>query len=1409
MPSPDQDHPHQPFLQRHLPTWTRHTSAEHWQRLRQTQQPPQGHAGAEADWFANAAPDLREAVLAAQARQLRSARALAAQLRGLQSPISFAAPLLNERLLADFGLALDAQQAQLVEYGQERVAPRHPPRAVARAPVSLLQAAMHNFYPHQGFVSPSYLRASIDASPLQITPYAFASSCRALDLGQRYQAHLHSQYMAPKVAQCWINASQDQLRAALALGRLRQQIRGRIQDRLLSLLDGHAQLMPVQQLRLFDVSLRDVLVFHPDGLGADLPVVVWLPGAAEAELLEYASLAAFTEQLGNQLATASFRQFFLRFVASEQQTHFLSVLKRNLDAGHSALEADWTPRSDADLHLLTQALPSRLFPGLFEQHLQQVYADARQLAVPTADADAARLEEIKSFWKNSALNFLNAAAFFVPGLGEMMMAVAACQLLEELVEGVEAWQVGDLDAALGHVESVALNVAFIAGISAAGKAFSYLSELVEVRLPDGRVRLWKPDLARYQSSVELPPSIERNALGQYVLEDDVYVRIDGRLHAQRFDPELGKWRLLHPSDANAYQPVLEHNGQGAWRSVHEQPLNWSDEQLLRRLGPASEDLSDSELHAAVQISASSHAQLRQLHVANQPPPPLLADTLARLQAARRAGSGEGARQRFDQLYQAPATARLAPAQAARLRSEQYLARALEGLYAPLLASADSDRLLLTCLERLPGWPDSLCLELRGGAVDGPLLERIGEPASSTRRVIVKSTRGYQLVDLELPSPVADELFTAVFSALPEPARSNMALANSTALLDKVKNLAQQQRPLLSQWLWSYPRLARAESGRLRGGVDQGYPPGRYAVATRVARYRRLFPTLSDGEARAALDNWAALNLSVEGQLAQLEAQFTRLQHDLQAWAQDNEARGVLRDEMISVWRQERYRQLPGGERVFQLNLDDIGLSIADLADFPALEAPFAHVRELSLDDNPLEYLPRAFSRHFPSLQRVSLSSAGLQQVPGGLGAGVRVMDLSDNAIVWSADNQLALQEYPRLQELQMTYNPLGTPPDLSHLPDLLMLDLSRCGLRALPVGLAGLRQPQLIDLSINQLERLPIGFMLPTPVSQALRLESNPFDAVTLTRIEQYLQTSGVDLMVADINYDGLLFTANVEQRALWRRLELSVPRPFLRDLRGLYDTQDYQIAPGTTLRRWWRVLGWIETAPANQMLLVPAIARNLLRLEPQVQSALAMAAPTLVERSERLLQLVVERVRLRATQEFADQATNAMMGAEAVADLDREPIRRAFFYYFLQQLGHEPTLVFTPTPTGNDLLSLEHIEHFLQQRPADWLNPVRTRIEQLNPGTQAGLDAIVQRHPGTRLFVHNDWEAMLRQRFAGAFVELEGQYARTLELAREMIPDQAYYQVYAQDLERQYLQQLDVLMRDLTREIGIEPHEE
>lgn len=156
----------------------------------------------------------------------------------------------------------------------------------------------------------------------------------------------------------------------------------------------------------------------------------------------------------------------------------------------------------------------------YDFHLARIKSNAKLLAIPTADVDhKAWLERLKHYaeW---GFNVLNVAAFFVPGLGEVMLAVTAVQLSYEVYQGVQSWRHGDAEEAWTHLKSVMANVAFMAALGAvAGKAppivpSRFVNGMTKVALPFGKLRLWHPDLATYKSSVSLE-GLTPNALGQF------------------------------------------------------------------------------------------------------------------------------------------------------------------------------------------------------------------------------------------------------------------------------------------------------------------------------------------------------------------------------------------------------------------------------------------------------------------------------------------------------------------------------------------------------------------------------------------------------------------------------------------------------------------------------------------------------------------------------------------------------------------------------------------------------------------------------------------------------------------------------------------------------------------------------
>lgn len=277
-----------------------------------------------------------------------------------------------------------------------------------------------------------------------------------------------------------------------------------------------------------------------------------------------------------------------------------------------------------------------LWEYLYQQHCAKVLADARSHAVPTQEVDAKAREAKLAHLMQIGLLGLNLVSMFVPVLGEVMMVVMAGQLLYETLEGAVEWGEGDRRAAKDHLVDVAENlvqIALMAGVGAgvrkfqAAKAPAVLEDLHPVTLPNGKTRLWKADLRAYASPVALEASTGANLSGQHLLDANAYFRQGGQAYQQFFDESLGKWRIRHPSDPEAYQPVLEHNGRGAWRHTLERPLQWDRLTLLRRMGHATEGFSDAQLLRVADVSGVSDSALRKMHLDNAAPPPELQDAM--------------------------------------------------------------------------------------------------------------------------------------------------------------------------------------------------------------------------------------------------------------------------------------------------------------------------------------------------------------------------------------------------------------------------------------------------------------------------------------------------------------------------------------------------------------------------------------------------------------------------------------------------------------------------------------------------------------------------------------------------------------------------------------------------------------
>jgi hypothetical protein len=1250
--------PHQHLLEQQLPAWARHSAPEHWQALRAGLTPAQGLPHTQADWFVNALPPLREAVLASQARLRHSQRALGLALKGLRQITEFCEPLLQAGL-AQHGLGASVRKAELLRvertwswlgtrflYSSERHSllqaallnfaddvqmDRH--SAVALGEHIVVQSTSVTGHAPMGYQGPSgsfQMRSqTYQVTPLAMTPEQFAGLCRELDLGQQYQAHLHEVFQGESqraVRQQALRVQRDRLGLAADLARLQNTITGQAHATLQALLASGVG--RCWQLRLFDIALHEVSVIDT----ADSGVLLYLPGH-EPALRTCADLDAVHEALVELLQNPQQRQTFLGYIQLDQRAQWLDRLHQNLG-----------PRPD--LHLTHHAIGAELFEHLYDEQVARLKQEALVLAVPTAQADEQARKRRLQTWQALGLDALMLASFFIPAVGTLMLGVTACQLLDEAYEGYEAWSIGDQHAALGHLEAIGLNLAVIGGLHVAGKVVpkvlgSPLMERLEpLRKADGSRRLWRPDLDAYRHPAPLPESLKANAAGQWIHDAEHFIRLDGQYYAQRLDPSLGRWRITHPSDDQAYQPLLEHNGEGAWRAEHEQPQHWSLDTLLRRLGPAFDGFDDEQLRLAAHLCGLDENRLRQIHVQGHPAPPLLLDSLQRLHAEQATLAqlehapqldhdtlfqqhydpdtgpdpiGERLRQLYPHL-QRPLARRLAMRvsadevprwaeaeqlprwleQAARQVTEALpLTRAIEGLWVPRLVNTDSERLLWACLPRLAQWPGELSLQLRAGSPQGPLLQALGQAEARNYAVVFKTEAGYEAHVGERPAPatVDHDLCRAVLEAVPAPLRQR--LGNTDSLRQALHSLIGEDRPRYERLLRQTP-APRWNGGGLRGGDNTGIYPRLTLAGSLRGRYQRLYPSANDDMFNTSLARWRRQARSAEIELTRLEERLRQLRSDLASWADGAPHRRRAINPIISAWRRDSYNRLSEDLRVHTLNLAALELDSDDLASL-VLPDDFHHIEELELSGNhQLDTLHPAFIGRFAHLRRLHLRDCRFAQIPD-LPVPLRLtaLDLQNNRITWDAAAQVRLNRSPNLIYLDLADNPLLDAPDLGDMLELQFVQLANASLTHLPEGLFALEQLEVLDLSDNQLLALPPDLALPEQVGRAMQLESDWLSAPTHQQIDDYYQRYGIDLLVSDHDYSDLLDEADEQQRAVWQRLPLA----YRRGLRAILVDDLFLDDPETMLPELWRRLLRMDREPVMRDYALSQAPWRLLQL--------------------------------------------------------------------------------------------------------------------------------------------------------------------------------------------------------------------
>lgn len=774
-----------------------------------------------------------------------------------------------------------------------------------------------------------------------------------------------------------------------------------------------------------------------------------------------------------------------------------------------------------------------LWTYLFEQNRAKVIADARSHAVPTADVDArVRAEKLNHLLEIGMLG-LNMVSMFVPVLGEIMITVMAGQLLYESLEGAIEWSEGDRTAAKAHLIDVAENLAFIAVMAGVGKGVGKLTavkpepvieSLEPVTLPNGESRLWKPDLEAYEHEVVPDRDAAPDALGQFQVNGKTCIRQNGKVYETTFDDSLKKWRIKHPTDTDAYQPILEHNGHGAWRHTLERPLQWDRLTLLRRMGHVTEALTDEQLLKVADAVGINDNALRKMHLDHLPPSPELADAMQlfaadlglveaseqissdpfinRLQRAC-PGLGESAAQRVlldasaEELTRLKTTRRipLRILEEARWYAQQGRAdQAFAGLHMKSGGSADSKWLALHALEKLPGWSDNVRLEIRDGHITGPLIDGIGSDNAASRKYVVKKGAVYQAFDergeeLNGVPASGDNFFTSIMHALPDESRQSLGVPHvsqradlQTAVIDSAighrAELAQrlEKRKGGSKAFKPPVRVTERTLGYYASGRGQGINP------SLVTRVRDVYPGLSDQQASGFILKQlraGKTDAQIFSHLQTRMREWEQLQSTLDPWVGESGAQPVLESMLggrASVARniKECWRNSPLAEE--QPRFSWLDLTCDD--PIPALSADFSHVRELSVRGRFItDASIGALLENFPQVERLRINAtgSGFTDVPDALAGMLHLKTLTlYSAEPFAAQMPAKLSKLTHLEELSV-YLPGYAPVafDLSGLRNLRRLGITASGLREWPAGILELPNLERLNLKGTGISTLP------------------------------------------------------------------------------------------------------------------------------------------------------------------------------------------------------------------------------------------------------------------------------------------------------------------------------------------------
>jgi hypothetical protein len=524
----------------------------------------------------------------------------------------------------------------------------------------------------------------------------FVTLCRELDLGGQYQAYLNSHLRSANVVDDallrlrFTRWKKDALKVAAHLALLKGDIGADDFALLLRVASGEKNIkIGDKQIWystpcLMHLRLQGCLLIEPSVIRRyGTWFIAWFPDDPVQPIKRYASFAEFRQDMTDRLTHGTqdddrskgieptqYQVFFSRFVAKKDRPYYFRRLTELVDdAPPQSWAARWmrSERGQFWSKLLaptpftqvlgdpahTVRIPIKgpnldinsdpikglwsiidLWDELYESQLERLLDDGLAEAITTAQTDATNRSRRWSHYLGLGMLVLNTVSMAVPPLGYAMLAVTAAQLLFEVFEGVHELSTGDREAGWLHVGDVLENLVML-GAGAVVFHFSvspFVESLKRVKVPGGKVRLWKPDLKPYVRNINIAADSLPSAEGLHSYGSDQILLLEGQPLELKKDPYPGKYRIQHPRRPDAYQPEIRHNGSGGWHHEMEQPLSWQQPRLMQRLGSSMEGFDDIELEQIRTVSDVDDGVLRRVHSESAAVPAVLKDTASQFRA---------------------------------------------------------------------------------------------------------------------------------------------------------------------------------------------------------------------------------------------------------------------------------------------------------------------------------------------------------------------------------------------------------------------------------------------------------------------------------------------------------------------------------------------------------------------------------------------------------------------------------------------------------------------------------------------------------------------------------------------------------------------------------------------------------